>query len=142
MDDHTVTALSITLEERRQVLRLTQPEVADTIGVAPRTIRRWETSASIPRDARHIASLAVFLGIDAAQVGVLAGTRFHRGVSTLLARMELLHDATRTLAALVEHTANDLRRVIRHDHEVQAALDAYNADGDGPRQVGALAGRR
>ena len=55
--------LAARIFQGRERKTLTQAELAQKLGVAPRTVERWEAGEVIPR-ARHIDALAVYLDLD------------------------------------------------------------------------------
>jgi transcriptional regulator with XRE-family HTH domain len=63
-------SLALILKEHREKYGLTQLQLAETLGVDERTLRRWEHQETILTDVRELRRLASGLGVQAEWLGV------------------------------------------------------------------------
>ncbi len=63
-------SLAPILKEHREKYGLTQLQLADTLSVDERTLRRWEHQETILTDVRELRRIASMLGVEAERLGV------------------------------------------------------------------------
>lgn len=94
---------------------MTQPAVADAIGVTPRAYQAYEAGGGIKLD--NARKLAIFFGVevnDILQAGV--------AVETQLDRIESARAATETQLDRIERALDRAESVLRHNEEILERL--------------------
>jgi transcriptional regulator with XRE-family HTH domain len=102
--------LGQSLRERRRALGLRQHEVADRIGVVQQTYGRWENDAARPRDPRHIAVLAEFLGIPEEAVILRAFVKPAPVTGSAAEKLDAILEAIHAFSAVVEDLVQQQQR--------------------------------
>lgn len=108
--------VSQTLRDYRKTHRITQEQLAEDLGIDPRTLRLWE-SGRAPENIRELRRISDVLGIEPERLGIGASLyvpRTPEQVEEIVDRVWSLMDEVRVNEAstTIEHLVQDLRTQI------------------------------
>lgn len=104
--------VSQTLRDYRKTHRITQEQLAETLGIEPRTLRLWE-SGRAPENIRELRRISDLLGIEPERLGISVALYIPRTaeqVEEIVNRVWSLMDEVRINEAstIIEHLVQDL----------------------------------
>lgn len=118
-NSNSLSLLAQILKEYREKYDIRQEQLAHELAVDVRTLRRWESGATILTDVRELKRLATVLGIDAKQLGVLPDLTSTEEIEATIEQAWKLIKMARYPEAnmLVEQLLHDTHRLLQTEDE-------------------------